>query len=253
MLGRCKLSVHIIGGNYGVVPDGPSERSVGVLANELTVEYSKKSGLKRIIWLPGGTKSNSKRQQDFIASLSNDPATRFGAELVTGSVDDLKAAIRAVLKQIEVPEIASPAPQPAAARKVIYLICDELDREATMPLRIALRKQGFDTRVPAFKGDAATVRQSNFDMLAACDAAIVFYGVKEDSCKRSVDAEILKAAGARSSKPPLEPFTYLAPPETEDKKELVLLEEPKLINCLSGFSDAALDEFIDTVVGKPKP
>ena len=41
MLGRCKLSVHIIGANYGMVPDGPSEKAVAVLENELAIEYVK--------------------------------------------------------------------------------------------------------------------------------------------------------------------------------------------------------------------
>jgi hypothetical protein len=259
ILGQCKLSVHIVGNNYGVVPDGPSESSVSVLANELAAQYSKKAGLKRLIWVPGGTKSSSRRQQEFIDSLRIGSDTMLGAELVSGSLEDVKASIRAALKNIEtadaVPAAQEPqqSQQPATTRKVIYLICDETDREATMPLRIFLRKQGYDTRIPAFKGDAATVRQSNLDILTACDAAIIFYGVKEDSWKRSVDAEILKAAGNRTSKPPLEPFTYLAQPESDDKKELIELEEPRIINCLSGHSDAALGEFVSTVSGAPKP
>jgi hypothetical protein len=252
VLGQSQLSVHIIGANYGVVPDGPSERSVSALANELAIEYSKRFGLKRLIWLPAGTKSTSRRQQEFIDSLVSDPGAKFGAQLVTGTLDDLKAAIHAALTKQEPTEVAAPAQAPGKARKVIYLICDEADREATMPLRIFLRKQGFDTRVPAFKGDAATVRQSNHDMLTLCDAAIVFYGSKEDSWKSAIDAEILKSGADRTAKPPLEPFTYLAAPETTEKTEIVALED-RVINCLSGFTEDALAEFVKIVTGNPKP
>ncbi len=255
ILGQSILSVHVIGSNYGVVPDGPSERSRSVLANDLAIEYSKKFGLKRIIWLPSGIKTTSPRQQEFIDSLVNNPEPKFGAQLVTGTVEDLKAAIHAALKK-EVPaEVVSSAQAPAAARKVIYLIFDESDREATMPLRIFLRKQGFDTRVPAFKGDAATVRQSNQEMLALCDAAIVFYGTQEDSWKSAIDAEILKSAANRTSKPPLHPFILLAPPETTDKSEIIVLED-RVINCLAGFANEkavedALAEFVKVVNGGP--
>ena len=252
VLGQSQLSVHIIGSNYGVVPDGPSERSVSALANELAIEYSKRFDLKRLIWLPAGTKSTSRRQQEFIDSLLKDPEPKLGAQLVTGTLDDLKAAIHSALTRHEPPEVAVPAQAPAGARKVIYLICDEVDREATMPLRIFLRKQGFDTRVPAFKGDAATVRQSNHDMLTLCDAAIVFYGSKEDSWKSAIDAEILKSGADRTAKPPLEPFTYLAAPETTEKTEIVALED-RVINCVAGFTEDAVTEFVKIVTGTPQP
>ena len=96
------------------------------------------------------------------------------------------------------------------------------------------------------------MRQSNQDMLAACDAAIVFYGAGDDAWKRSIDADIRKSPGYRTNKPPLTPFTYLSEPSTADKTDLVDLEEPRLINCLQGFSEAVLAEFVSAVKGKAK-
>ncbi len=254
ILGRSRLSVHIIGNSYGVVPDGPSEKSVSVLENELAIFYSKKFGLKRIIWLPDGTKSGSSRQQQFIDLLLRDPEAQFGADLITGDLEDLKAAIHAALKKIESP---APPPAPTASAepgtKVIYLICDERDRKATIPLRKLLKARGFETYIPTFEGDAAAVRQSNHELLSSCDGAVIFYGAGDEAWKRSVDAEIRKAAGSRASKTPLTPFTYLAEPATDDKTDLIELEEPRLINCLYGFSEAAITEFMDAVSGKAKP
>jgi len=254
ILGRSKLSVHIIGSNYGVVPDGPSEKSVAALENELAMQFSRKAGLKRIIWLPSGTRSESSRQQQFIDSLTGDAQAQFGADLITGDIEELKAAIHAALKKIETP------PPPTAAKeavepgtKLVYLICDEHDRKATIPLRKFLKNHGIECNIPAFEGDAATVRQSNQDMLSVCDATIVFYGAGDDAWKRSVDAEIRKCAGYRTNKPPLAHFTYLAEPSTDDKTDLIDLEEPRLINCLSGFSEAALTEFVSSLSGRAAP
>jgi hypothetical protein len=252
ILGRCKLAVHIIGSNYGVVPDGPSETSVSVLANGLAAEYSKRNNLKRIIWLPRGVRTNSPRQQEFLETLRNDPETRFGADLVEGGLEELKAAIRTELKKIESPEVSQPAQPVAPLRKMVYLVFDELDREAVMPLRKFLRNQGFDHRVPAFNGDAATVRQANLDMLTTCDEVIVFYGVKEDSWKASIDAEILKAGAMRTSKPLLAPWTYLALPESQDKTDAKELAD-RVIDGFSRPPEAALAEFVNTVSGSPKP
>jgi len=254
VLGRCKLSVHIIGSQYGVVPDGPSEKSVTVLENELAIEYCKIFGLKRIIWLPAGTKSSSPRQQEFIDMLLSDPQAQSGADLITGDREELKAAIHTALKKLETPP-APPVPQEPGepGSKLVYIICDERDRKATIPLRKFLKGQGIDANIPAFEGDASTVRQANQDMLAVCDAVVVFYGAGDDAWKRSVDAEIRKSPGYRSGKPPLAPFTYLADPSTGDKTDLVDLEEPRLINSLQGFNEAVMAEFVSEVAGKVKP
>jgi hypothetical protein len=173
------------------------------------------------------------------------------AELITGDLEALKAAIHVALKKLEAP----PPPPPVVASadadgKLIYVICDERDRKATIPLRKIFKSQGLDSAIPAFEGDAATVRQANQDLLAACDAAIVFYGAADEAWKRSVDAEVRKSAGYRAGKPPLASFTYLAEPANGDKTDLIDLEEPRLINCLEGFSEGALAEFLSTVSGK---
>ncbi|HZM11350.1 MAG TPA: hypothetical protein VFC15_14175 [Candidatus Limnocylindrales bacterium] len=225
-----------------------------VLENELAIQYSRQFGLKRIIWVPSGTKSESSRQQQFIDQLLRDPVAQFGADLITGDLEDLKAAVHAALKKLETP--APPPPPKSSAEqdtKVIYLICDERDRKATIPLRKLLKSRGFESYIPTFDGDAATVRQSNQNLLNSCDAAVIFYGAGDESWKRSVDAEIRKVAGYRTSKTPLAPFTYLAEPATDDKTDLVEMEEPRLINCLYGFSEAAVADFVSSVSGTVKP
>src|SRR5580700_1356418 len=256
VMGRCKLSVHIVGAKYGVVPDGPSEKSLIVLENEVAIRYSKNAGLKRIIWIPSGTHSDSTRQQHFIDSLLKDAEAQFGADLITGDLEDLKAAIHAALKKIETAEVPAPPKAPAEATeadtKLVYLLCDERDRKATIPLRKFLKTQGFESKIPVFEGDAATVRQSNQDLLSSCDAVLVFYGAGDESWKSSVDSELRKASGYRSTKKPPTTFTYLSEPATDDKKELIELEEPRLIDGLAGFSETAFTEFVNAVSGKAK-
>jgi hypothetical protein len=40
VLGTCQLSIHLVGGAYGASPDGPTEKSMVMLQNELAVERS---------------------------------------------------------------------------------------------------------------------------------------------------------------------------------------------------------------------
>jgi hypothetical protein len=97
MLAQCSLSIHLMGASYGVVPDGPSQKSVVVLENELAVTRSKSGGLSRIVWLPDGTVPKCQQQQQFIEALGRDSEVQYGADLITNGLEDLKSAVHAHL------------------------------------------------------------------------------------------------------------------------------------------------------------
>jgi hypothetical protein len=252
LLACCALSIHLVGENYGAVPDGPSGKSVGMHQNELAVARCKSGGLRRLIWLPQGTRSEQAPQQAFIDRLHQDAQAQFGADLITGDIEELRAAIHSTLKAIEHPESQNaerdPDEEHATAgerEKLIYLICDEKDRKSSVPLRKFCKQSGFEVALPAFEGDASQVRKTNQQLLASCDAVLLFYGAGDEAWKRTIDNELKKMAGYRA-KPLLARYTYLAEPATSDKEDLVDMEEPGLINGLGGFAEAAMAEFIRT-------
>ncbi|QOJ24806.1 MAG: toll/interleukin-1 receptor domain-containing protein [Gammaproteobacteria bacterium] len=104
LLARSKFSIHLIGESYGAVPDGLSQKSVIVLQNEVAVNKSKNSVFPRIIWLSEGTSSTQLAQHLFIEALHQDAEVQFGADLITGDLEALKASIHATLKKLEQPE-----------------------------------------------------------------------------------------------------------------------------------------------------
>jgi hypothetical protein len=246
-LARCDLSIHLVGTKYGLVPDGPSEKSVIVLQNELAIERHKQAGLRRIISLPEGTKSESASQQAFIDRLLKDAELQAGADLVIGDVEELKGIVHAALEKLQKPE---PPPQERQGSRLVYLICDERDRKATIPLRKFLKGRGYDVQIPLFEGDAATVRRNNQDLLAECDAVILFYGAGDEAWNRSIGSELKKATAYRGAKPLLVSYIYLAEPATASKQDLIELEEANLIDGLQGFSDAEMLKFISAMDGK---
>jgi hypothetical protein len=249
LLTRCALSIHLVGERYGAVPDGPSQKSVIVLQNELAVQRSKSGKLARVIWLREGTTSTQAQQQAFIKALHQDAEAQFGADLIIGDLEELKTSIHATLKQLEKPERERPTAATAARdrAKLIYLICDRKDRKDTVPVRKFCREHGFNVEIPAFEGDATALREANQQLLTTCDAVIVFYGAGDEAWKRTVDNELKKMPGYRGGKPLLATYTYLAAPETSDKEDLLDMEEANLINGLEGFSAAAMDAFMQTM------
>ena len=138
-------------------PDGPSDKSVVILQNELAIARCQQAPLARIIWLPEGTTSGSPQQQQFIDALLKDASQQVGADLITGDIESLKSAMHAALKKIEAAAAASrcaaakascrrcdvPAEHWDSPRrrsaKLVYILCDERDRKATIPLRKALQ------------------------------------------------------------------------------------------------------------------
>lgn len=244
LLERSALSVHLVGEKYGAVPDGPTGKSTGIIQNELAAARCKTGDLKRLIWLPEGIRSEQTLQQAFIDALRQDAQAQFGADLLAGGIEELRANIQDVLKKIEQPEPKLlPDTNPL---KLLYVICNDKDpTEATAPVRKWCRQQGFAVSLPAFKGeDAAQIRKANQDLLANCDAALVFYGAGDEAWKRTVDSDLRKMAGYRGGRPLPAVYTYLAAPTTSDKEDLVAMEEAGLINGLSGFTDSAVAQVI---------
>jgi hypothetical protein len=245
LLEQSKLSIHLVGASYGAVPDGPTQKSVVVLQNELAVYRSKSAGLRRVIWLSEKTESQHPEQRGFIETLHKSVEAQFGADLLIGDFETLKGAVHSALEKLKKPEPAAAATGASAGgARLVYLLCDQRDRQATRPLRKFLKSQGLDVQIPVFEGDAATVRRNNQELLTQCDAVIVFYGAGDESWKRAMDSDLRKMKGYRGEKPLLAGCTYLAEPATDDKRDLIEMEEPNLMNGLAGFSETEMDSFI---------
>jgi hypothetical protein len=238
LLDECQVSVHIVGKFRGKVPDGPSSKSAVQLQNEIAAQKSGESGLHRVIWLPEDASSDQAEQQAFIGALQKVAGLQRGADLVTGDLESFKGAIHAALQKMEKPAVQTL--QAEKNSKLVYLICDQRDRPATIPLRKFLKAEGIDVVIPVFEGDAATVRQANRELFTRCDAVILFYGAGDEAWKRTVENELIKMKAYRDDKPLLANYLYLAAPFTDDKKELIELEEPNLVKGLEGFPDAEI-------------
>lgn len=251
LLTDCALAIHLVGGLYGAVCAGESRKSVVELQNELAVQRARASALRRIISLPDSVRSTDPQQQGFIDTLHRDAEAQFGADVITADLEAVKSAVQAALARIENPprvEALACASSGAAAR-LLYLVCDERDRKATLPLRRFLKEQGLEVQTPVFEGDAASVRSANQERLAQCDAVLVFHGAGTEAWKASVDGDLRKAAALRPGRPPPLVYTWLAEPCTDAKTDCIDMAEPHVIDALQGFSEAAAAPFLEALAG----
>jgi hypothetical protein len=246
LLARCVLSVHLVGSGYGRVPDGPRNQSVVVLQNELAAARSRADGLKRVLWLPAGQQGENPAQQGFIDALQNDAAPQFGADLVSGDIEILKAAIHAALKKPEPPAPAAPPAADASAR--VLLLCDARDRKETLPLIRQLRGHGLEVRLPVFTGDAGEVREANRQLVLESDAVLLFYGAGDEAWKYHQQAELRKLQGSPRERPLRASLVLLAPPLTDDKELLQALAEPDVLDGLAGVGTSPLAPLLNALV-----
>jgi hypothetical protein len=243
MLSRCVLSIHLVGSAYGNT-NGRSGKSTPMHQNERAVARARAGGLKRLIGLPAGTESEFPAQQAFIDALCKDADAQFGADLIAGDIEELKAAIRATLKKIEEPPPRSAAVQASTDQdcKLIYLICNEQDieRETTLRLQRICNQLGFEVHTPSFEGSAVDKGEVHRDLLEACDIVILFYGAGDASWKLSKTLELKKIAGYRHGTPLLSRHVCVAGDSTADKRNLINVATPGLIVAFDSVPDAEL-------------
>ena len=91
---RAKLSVHLIGSNYGIVPEGAGTRSIVRLQNEIAAERSRDEAFSRLLWMPVGLTPQEEVQAQFIEHLRTDAVTQQGAELLQTPLEELKNVIQ---------------------------------------------------------------------------------------------------------------------------------------------------------------
>jgi hypothetical protein len=255
LLEQAQLSLHLIGSGYGAVPEGPSHQSLAEIQNAMAAERSASHGLARLIWLPQDTSSDQPKQVLFLKALRREAGPQRGADLLSGSLEELRTVLHSSLDRLENPPPSSPAraaraeatDDSAAAGRMLYLICVAQDRKATLPLRKWLKAEGWEVSLPAFEGDASALRETHEGQLRACRAALIFYGAGDEAWHRSVTMDLRRAPAYRDGLPLPPPITYLASPSSDDKEDMVDMEEPNLVDGREGFEPALLQSFITAI------
>ena len=246
-LDRCRLSVHLVGHNYGIVPEG-STRSLVVLQNEYAIERGAAGDFARLIWMPPDLETDDERQRRFLDSLLTDPRIQEGADILETPLEDFKSAIH---RKLAPPEEEEPPEEDAAAAAIdagddlvrVYLVCDQRDLDQTLPLEDFLYDRGYEVIVPVFDGDEAQVRKDHEENLVICDAILFYYGQGNELWLRRKLREMQKSAAFGRTKPMRAKAIYVAPPESPQKRR-VRTREAIVIPQQQDFSPAALEPFL---------
>jgi hypothetical protein len=246
-LERCALSVHLIGGSYGFIPEGEEERSAIRLQEELAARRAAADpSFSRLLWMPMGLVANGARQTAYVEELQTRLAA--GAELLQTSVEDLKTRIMEKLEPASKPAAETASDGGATS---VYLICDNRDSREAEPIEECLFEQGYEV-IPSLAGDggAHEVAQYHRESLLNCDAALVYCGNAGLPWLRMKMFDLQKAQGWGRSRPMRTKGVYMTVAEHEAEKQRFRTREvPVVIKDSDGFSCDRLRPFLEALRG----
>ncbi len=240
----CRLSVHLIGTNYGLIPEEEAfKRSVVRVQFEVAAEFSTNANFTRIIWLPPGLKPKEPEQEKFIEYLRNDPQAQKGAEILETPLEELKTIIHEKLRNGRQTHEETPIKD---GPTTIYFIHDQSDKNFITPVKDYLFKKGYEVICSLFEGDETQLREDHQENLKQCDAVLIYYGSAKQNWLRFKQGDLRKAPGLGRSRPFLAKAIYVAPPALEEK-ESFKTHEAHVIKNFGEFDPAGLAEFLNEI------
>ena len=224
-LSKCRLSIHLIGEDYGYRPKG-SDLSVVDIQNRVAgkhtyemVEWNErqieKELFSRLIWVSPDLNNVSERQKIFIEDLKSDAAALEEAEVLQITLQELKSIVREELvtggRFNEKRDVTgyTPAAEDDHAQ-IIYLIADQRDLNQSRPLQEYLKGQGYRVVSPSYEGDLIDIRYIHQENLRRCDASIIYFGDATEEWIKTKLKDLLKAPGFGRNKPMKAKAVYFA-------------------------------------------
>jgi TIR domain len=251
----CRMSIHLFGGNYGLVPEG-GVQSLLELQNEVAMERAQAGGFCRLLWIPPNVKVVDDRQAAVLEHLRNDPRLEQGADLLETFLEDFRTLIQVRLDAARKP----PQVEPAAADLVraspvdvhrVYLIYDGRDADLAAQWGDFLFDQKIEVLYPLFEGDEAEVREDHEDNLRTCDGVLVLYGAANEVWLRRKLRELQKSAGYGRTKPAATVAICVLPPNTPEKGRL-RTHDAMVIRPSGDFSPEPLIPFLSRLRHPPR-
>lgn len=221
---KCRLSIHLVGEDYGYRPKG-SDLSVVDIQNRVASKHTyemvewnerqiEKELFSRLIWVSPDLNNVSERQKIFIEDLKSDAAALEEAEVLQITLQELKSIVREELvtggRFNNRRDVAGY--HPAAEddnSEIIYLITDKGDLKHSEPLQEYLKGEGFRVVSPSYEGDLIDIRYIHQENLRRCDASIIYFGEATEEWIKTKLKDLLKAPGFGRNKPMKAKAVYL--------------------------------------------
>lgn len=234
-LQQAKLSVHLIGANYGTRPE-LEERSIPQIQYDIASEMSRAGQLIQLVWMPEGLTPKEESQQRFVDHVKNN-----SSEFLRTKLEDLKTEVQQKLK---------PAPtnrwedDREDGGVNVCLFCHEQDNELVAPLYSHLTvKELFQVKLPLKNVQSI---QRHKELLLAADAVLLYYGTADEDWFVNIWRLIQRHISGGRTKPVLARAIYAGKPATMEK-DLLQSDELVIIKNYGDFTPNSLAPFVERI------
>ena len=237
-LARCRLSVHLIGRHYGLIPEG-DDRAVPELQFDLAGERAASDpSFRMIVWVPINLEAAGDRQRAFLDRLESQAGA--GYDLLETNIEGLKSLLSSASQRIAAPS----ATAASSARASVYIIFDRRDTDAAAEISDYLFAQGFEVLMPIWEGEEAEIRAYHEESFATCDAVLIYSGASNEAWLRTRMRELTKLKTVR--KIPFSSVVLLGPPESAAKRRF-RTHEMQVLDAMTTPVADALKPFVDAL------
>jgi hypothetical protein len=234
-LGNAKLSIHLLGANYGSVPELET-RSVPRIQYDLANELRTAGKLTQLIWMPDGLSAADDRQRQFVEEVRNN-----SAEFLRAKIEDLKSEIHKKLAPTPSNPWADDGPDDLINLSLFFHPDDEASVSALYSYLIL--DEFLKVKLPLKEADSL---ESHRAFLQTSDAVLLYYGSADQNWVVNMWRQIQRQVSASRKKPLLAKAIYAGSPSTPEKDLLQSDEDddPLIIKNYGRFTPQHLNRFI---------
>ncbi len=175
-INQATLSIHILGSEYGIVPEG-SSRSMIEIQNDVADEVMAKTGGRRLIWIPENVIPTDERQKVLIEDIRSSMKGIGSAEVVVGDLEICKSVIEDTVKRILIEKEQRLSENNLLVGKaIIYLIYDIYDQGSIQAVSSYFKLLGCEIVTSVDGTDETEIRNKHIENLRHCDAVVLYYG-----------------------------------------------------------------------------
>jgi len=243
-LEHADVAIHLLGSNYGMIPEAGSE-SVVETQIKLSAAETARKGMERLIWLPNDLGEAEKMQEDYVERLRVDTTTYEKTDFVEGTFEVFKGLIIEHFTEKKSRVDTAVQDESGEGPRVVYLMAPPDDEKTIEKVEDYLFDHGLEVVVPVFAGTEADISEAHMENLRLCDSVLIYFGSATRQWVNMKLNNLIKASGQGRTRPIREKAILVVPPESRHKEryrshlaEIIHVAEENL---------SALDTYIDRV------
>ena len=233
-LAQAKLSVHLLGENYGTVPEGEAH-SIPHLQYELAAAAAQANKLTQLVWLPPGLTPKPDAQADFVEHVKNNTP-----DFLQVKLEDLKTELHKKLKPPPKDIWAELAGEPIT----VCLFCHEQDFAQVGPLFSYLKlEEAYKVKLPLQDQEPP---ENYKQLLQSSDAVLLYYGAADEEWFGNIWRVIQKLSATGRTKPLAAKAIYIGECETREKG-LLNSNDPLVLRNYAPFTPEIIAPFVQRI------